>query len=90
MVLFTFMARCFICSKGNVTGYQVSHSAIKTKRVFKPNLHVLRCVYPDKSVVRTPICSKCYKKMRNEYEKGSELLITPVSFLNKQKFTKTA
>ena len=36
------MARCEICGKAKSVGYRVSHSNIKTKRTFSPNIQRVR------------------------------------------------
>lgn len=84
------MARCFVCHKGNITGNRVSHSAIKTKRTFKANLHMLRSKRPDGTLKRTPLCSSCYKKLKKDFLAGKKILVTPVSFELQKKFHKEA
>ena len=46
---------CAICAKGVVTGFQVSHSHIRTKRTWKPNLQRVHAIVngtpsPDQSL----------------------------------------
>ncbi|HBP63250.1 MAG TPA: 50S ribosomal protein L28, partial [Desulfosporosinus sp.] len=35
---------CAVCAKGVTTGFQVSHSHIRTKRTWKPNLQSVRAI----------------------------------------------
>lgn len=52
--------KCSICGKGSVTGNSYSHSHMKTKRTFKPNLHKQKVVLEGKTQT-TYVCSKCMK-----------------------------
>ncbi len=52
--------RCFICNKGSISGHRVSHSNIKTKRRWKPNLQNIRILYKGK-VLKKYVCVKCLK-----------------------------
>jgi large subunit ribosomal protein L28 len=79
------MASCFICHKSNQTGYRVSHSAIKTKRIFKPNLHILRVrIQNDPMIKKVRICAKCYKKTKTDFWGGKNPKLVPLSLLNQQ------
>jgi large subunit ribosomal protein L28 len=52
--------RCDICGKGPRVGYNVSHSHVRTKRRWLPNLQrttVLRRGKPT----RVHVCAKCLK-----------------------------
>ena len=40
--------RCYVCDKGVVFGNNVSHANNKTRRVWKPNLQVIRIVIEGK------------------------------------------
>ena len=53
-------ARCAVCGKGPQTGYTVSHSHIRTKRTFSPNLQSVRTAV-DGENVRVRVCAKCLK-----------------------------
>lgn len=53
-------ARCAVCGKGPQTGYTVSHSHIRTKRTFSPNLQSVRTTV-DGENVRVRVCAKCLK-----------------------------
>lgn len=55
------MARqCAICAKSVRSGFQVSHSHIRTKRKWAPNL---QCVKADLggTVKRIRVCTRCLK-----------------------------
>ena len=80
------MATCYVCHKGKLKGHKVSHSAIKTRRFFKPNLHVLSVKFTaDNNIKQVKICSKCYKKIKNDFWAGKTLPFVPVSLTNQQK-----
>lgn len=82
------MAQCFICRKGNTRGYMVSHSNIKTKRLFKANLHNLMVRIDSNTIERVNMCTKCYKKIKNDFWAGRAVSAVPVSLLNQEKFKK--
>ena len=52
--------RCDICGKGPLTGYNVSHSHVRTKRRWLPNLQRVRTVVKGRPV-RLRVCAKCLK-----------------------------
>ena len=52
--------RCDICGKGPLTGYNVSHSHVRTKRRWLPNLQRVRTVQKGRPV-RLRVCAKCLK-----------------------------
>lgn len=79
------MATCYVCHKGTLKGHWVSHSNIKTRRFFKPNLHTLKVEFKNKTIKQVKICSKCYKKMTTDFWKGKILPLTPLSLLNQKK-----
>ncbi|MEI7792003.1 MAG: L28 family ribosomal protein [Candidatus Berkelbacteria bacterium] len=51
------MGRCAICTKSAVSGSQISHSQIHTKRKFKANLQ---------KVGGTLVCTRCLKTIKKE------------------------
>ena len=53
-------ARCAVCGKGPQTGYTVSHSHIRNKRRFLPNLQPVRTIVYGQNV-RLRVCTKCLK-----------------------------
>ena len=53
-------ARCAVCGKGPQTGFTVSHSHIRNKRTFRPNLQPVRTT-SDGQNVRLRVCVKCIK-----------------------------
>lgn len=53
-------ARCAVCGKGPQTGFTVSHSHIRNKRTFRPNLQPVRTTI-DGQNVRLRVCVKCIK-----------------------------
>lgn len=50
-----YMARCTLCDKKAVSGSNVSHSQVHTKRKFKPNLQKVNGLI---------LCTKCLKTIR--------------------------
>ena len=52
------MNRCYTCGKGVAFGNNVSHANNKTRRVWKPNLQVVRIVVDDK-IKKVKVCTKC-------------------------------
>jgi large subunit ribosomal protein L28 len=50
--------RCYSCGKGAVFGNSRSHSNIRTRRVWKPNLQVVRVV-ADGKTVKVKVCTSC-------------------------------
>ncbi|ACV62048.1 ribosomal protein L28 [Desulfofarcimen acetoxidans DSM 771] len=55
------MARkCDICGKGVVTGMKVSHSHIRTKRTWAPNLQRVKAIV-NGSPKRIMVCTRCLR-----------------------------
>ncbi len=52
--------RCEICGKRALVGYKVSHSHIRTKRKWYPNIQRVRA-YVDGKVKRIYVCTQCLK-----------------------------
>ena len=52
--------RCDICGKGPMTGNNVSHSKVHTKRRFLPNLHVTHLAVKGREV-RARVCTRCLR-----------------------------
>ncbi|OAT81720.1 50S ribosomal protein L28 [Desulfotomaculum copahuensis] len=58
------MARkCAICGKGVVVGMQVSHSHIRNKRTWAPNLQRVRAVI-NGAPRRILVCTRCLRSGR--------------------------
>ncbi|HEY6104054.1 MAG TPA: 50S ribosomal protein L28 [bacterium] len=58
------MARqCAVCGKRPSVGNSVSHSAVKTRRRFLPNLQRVR-ILVDKTPRRRYVCTDCLKSGR--------------------------
>ena len=51
---------CEICGKGTVTRMNVSHSHLKTKRTWKPNIQRVRAIV-DGEVKRVNVCTRCLR-----------------------------
>lgn len=52
---------CDICGKGPATGNNVSHSHIKTRRRFMPNLQKVRHQLPTGQVTTIKACTRCIR-----------------------------
>ena len=55
--------QCAVCGKRPGVGHSVSHSAVKTKRRFLPNLQRVRIML-DKTPRRRYVCTVCLKSGR--------------------------
>ena len=53
--------QCEFCGKKPQTGNYVSHSNIKTKRRFNPNLQRVRHQYADGTVCTLSVCTRCIR-----------------------------
>ena len=51
---------CEICSKGDVSGFNVSHSHLNTKRTWKPNIQRVRAVV-NGDIKRVNVCTRCLR-----------------------------
>ena len=51
-------SRCYACGKGVAFGNNVSHANNKTRRVWKPNLQVVRTLV-DGKVTKVKVCTSC-------------------------------
>lgn len=57
------MRQCDICGKGPSTGHKVSHSNIKTKRRWLPNLQNAK-ITVDGTSKRVKVCTGCLSKVK--------------------------
>ena len=53
-------AYCEICQKGAMSGMNVSHSHLKTKRKWKPNIQRVRAIV-DGKIKRVNVCTRCLR-----------------------------
>ena len=49
---------CYVCGKGVAFGNNVSHANNKTRRVWKPNLQVVRTLV-DGKIEKVKVCTSC-------------------------------
>ncbi|MGD8624653.1 MAG: 50S ribosomal protein L28 [Anaerolineae bacterium] len=56
------MAKCDMCGKGPSFGHNVSHSNVRTKRQWKPNIQKVT-VYKDGHPQRLKLCTRCLRTM---------------------------
>jgi len=54
------MAKCEICGKSVHSGMNVSHSHIRTKRTWKPNLQTVRAIV-DGTPKKVTVCTRCLR-----------------------------
>ena len=52
--------KCDICGKGTATGMQVSHSHIRNKKTWKPNIQKVRVVV-DGTPKKLNVCTLCLR-----------------------------
>ena len=52
---------CAVCGKKSQVGNMVSHSNIKTKRLFNPNLQSVKHQFEDGEVKTVTICTRCLR-----------------------------
>ena len=52
--------KCEICGKGGSTGMQVSHSHIRTKKKWMPNIQKVRVVV-NGTPKRINVCTRCLR-----------------------------
>jgi len=53
-------AKCDVCSKGPGFGHQVSHSNVKTKRRFNPNIQRVKAVIKG-TPKHVNVCTSCLR-----------------------------
>ena len=51
---------CEICHKGERSGFNLSHSNLKTKRKWKPNIQTVKAVV-NGEVKRVNTCTRCLR-----------------------------
>lgn len=51
---------CEICGKGTMSGMNVSHSHLKTKKTWKPNIQRVRAIV-DGEAKRVNVCTRCLR-----------------------------
>lgn len=51
---------CEICGKGKMSGMNVSHSHLKTKRTWKPNIQKVRAMV-EGEVKHVNVCTRCLR-----------------------------
>ena len=56
---------CAVCGKGKQTGFTVSHSHIKTKRNWAPNLQRVKAIV-NKAPKRILVCTRCLRSGKVE------------------------
>ena len=55
--------RCDVCDKGRQVGHKVSHSNIKSPKIWLPNLQKVKAVVDGKPV-RLTLCTRCIRSNR--------------------------
>jgi large subunit ribosomal protein L28 len=54
------MAKCEVCGKGVSVGIQLSHSHIRTKRTWSPNIQRVRAII-NGTPRRVKVCTRCLR-----------------------------
>lgn len=57
---------CAICGKTRQMGMKVSHSHIRTKRAWKPNLQRVKILVDGKTPRRVNVCTRCLRSGKVE------------------------
>lgn len=63
--------KCANCGKGVMYGHNVSHSKRRTRKIFKPNLHVARLMI-NGTKRRFRLCTKCLRMLKSAVKAVSE------------------
>ena len=58
---------CSVCGKGQMSGNNVSHSNIKTRRNWKTNVHKVKRVDSEGRISYAYVCTRC---LRTEKKNG--------------------
>lgn len=56
------MAKCEVCGKVPMSGYNVSHSMRHTKRKWKPNVQKVS-IFKDGKLEKIKLCSRCLRNL---------------------------
>jgi large subunit ribosomal protein L28 len=56
------MAKCEMCGKTPSFGHNVSHSHVRTKRMWKPNIQQVT-VHKDGKPQRMKLCTRCLRTL---------------------------
>jgi large subunit ribosomal protein L28 len=56
------MAKCDICGKTPSFGNNVSHSMVRTKRQWKPNIQKIT-IYRDGKPQKVKVCARCLRTL---------------------------
>ncbi|VBB07928.1 ribosomal protein l28 [Lucifera butyrica] len=51
---------CEICGKGELSGFNVSHSHLKTKRRWKPNIQRVKALV-NGEIKKINVCTRCLR-----------------------------
>lgn len=74
---------CDVCGKGVLRGNAVSHAKNKTKRIYSPNLHVVKALINGQpKIIRA--CTKCLRRVEKAPKRDLSKVI-----LDTQKTQKT-
>jgi large subunit ribosomal protein L28 len=57
--------KCAVCGKGKATGMQVSHSHIRTKKTWAPNLQNVKAMI-DGTPKKVKVCTRCLRSGKVE------------------------
>lgn len=57
---------CAVCGKGPMSGNRISHSHIRTRRIWAPNIHKVKLTDEKGKVTYDYVCSRCLRTMKKE------------------------
>ena len=67
--------QCFNCGKGVMYGHNVSHAKNRTRKIFKPNLHITK-VTINGVTKKVKLCTKCQRKLKTSASVNSNVKST--------------
>lgn len=57
---------CSICNKGSMSGNNVSHSNIKTRRTWRANVQKINVTDSSGKETKAYVCTRCMRTMRKQ------------------------
>jgi len=69
--------KCANCGKGVMYGHNVSHAKNRTRKIFKPNLHVAR-IFINGNRRKMRLCTTCLRMLKSvarETRKASPVVV---------------
>lgn len=69
--------KCENCGKGVMYGHNVSHAKNRTRKIFKPNLHIAR-VLIGRNRKKMKLCTKCLRMFRELEKVVNQKAVAPI------------